>query len=253
MFLPGWLQNFLDWIALPASALLAGLMFRRRLHRELPLFFSYILANIFIGVARFIALKLSSPETYFYFYWASDVLIGIFELLVFYEVFLRRLFARFYEIRFYRVLFVIAAAGVVFLTIASGMVASKSYLLVASHAFDFSRALILCFFTALTLFMGRDWGTQEFGIALGFGMFSATSVTISAIWAKAHFQHSAIKQIYVITYDIACAIWLFYFSRPRRNSLQVTTSASLDSEAVHRAKEAERELKSWVIGKKSSE
>lgn len=251
MFLPEWVQIFLDWIALPALTLLAVIMFRQRSHRDLSLFFSYILANVFIGVARLVAFNVSSQMTYFYFYWASDVLIGIFELLVFYEVFLRRIFARFYEISFYRVLFAVAAVGTVLLTLASGIVASKYYLLVASHAFDFSRAVILCFFTALMLFMGRNWDTQEFGIGLGFGIFSAASVATSAIWAKAHFQHSAIKQIYVIAYDIACAIWLFYFSRPKRNALQVTSSP-LDPEVVRRAKEAEEKLKAWVTGKNSS-
>ena len=102
------------------------------------------------------------------------------------------------------------------------------------------------------LVMGREWARQEFGIALGFGLFSAASVVTSAIWAKAHYGPLAAGQLYLIAYDVACAIWLIYFLRPEKPALGIS-SGPISSELVQGARRTEEDVKDWLTTRKPSD
>ena len=248
-----WLREFAESFSLPALAVLALIMLWRKQHREFPLMFSYIVVNAFVGITGLAVARVASQLTYFYFYWIADAAVGIFEFLVIYELFVHRLFTHFHKIRFYRIVFAIAGLLIVCLTVFAATHASKTAaLLIASRTFDFSRALVLCFFIALMLFMGREWTPREFGIALGFGIFSAAAVFTSAVWAKAHYGPIAVRQMYLIAYDISCVVWLIYFLRPAKQALDISSGA-VSSELVQGARRTEEDVKDWLTTRKPSD
>ena len=87
-----WLREFMESFSLPALAVLALIMLWRKQHREFPLMFSYIVVNVLVGITGRAVASVASQLTYFYFYWIADAVVGIFEFLVIYELFVHRLF-----------------------------------------------------------------------------------------------------------------------------------------------------------------
>src|SRR6476619_4223631 len=94
-----WILSFVDWMALPLLALLAGVLLYRKYHREFPLFFVYVVATDVIGVARLLASE-GTKRLYYNVYWISDIGLAVFAFLATYELFLKRLFPAFYSVRF---------------------------------------------------------------------------------------------------------------------------------------------------------
>src|SRR5215467_11414293 len=105
----GWLWGVIGWASLPIMAVTAGILVWRKLHREFPLFFCFLIATEVVGLLRF-AAQFGSRRTYFYTYWISDLVVDLVILLSIYELFLLRLFPRFYKTRAYRYFFGITAA-----------------------------------------------------------------------------------------------------------------------------------------------
>ena len=64
---------------------LAGVMVRRKLHRQFPLFFGYTLYSIIVIGVRLSAVK--QPRMLFALYWITDIIYGALALLAIREVF----------------------------------------------------------------------------------------------------------------------------------------------------------------------
>src|SRR5438309_9628449 len=142
-----WVWTFLAWLSLPLLALLACVMVWRRLHREFPFFFLYVVVAALLGVVRFVVFK-NFPKAYFYVYWWSDFIGVLAALLAIYETFLRRIFPGFAAVRFYRYLF--PPAGVImpvmaFLTVLHSH-DTRACFLATSRVVDFVRSSVMRFF-----------------------------------------------------------------------------------------------------------
>src|SRR5580704_15622196 len=76
------------WIFHPVIEIpLAGIMYRRKLHRQFPIFFAYILFQV-VGFAILFPLYLSrSSADYFFAYWISAIACWVFGFKVIHEVF----------------------------------------------------------------------------------------------------------------------------------------------------------------------
>lgn len=195
--------------------LVSAILFWRRTYRQLPFVFVYLLSAWVFGIARFIAFKIGQ-QPYFYTYWISELAGTITVLLALYEVFLRRIFARFYKVRLYRNLFPAIAVVILALTIITALQApdTRAVFLMASRGFDFVRTSVLVFFVALMALMGREWERYDFGIALGFGLQAAVALTDAAVRARIHYKPTVLDTIEILAYDVACLIWLITFWKP---------------------------------------
>src|SRR5437016_3953689 len=124
MFFLEWFRQFLNWCSLPILVLLSFILNRRRLYRDLPLFFSYVAVTASATFIRLIVyiltrppLQVLNPFSYSYIYWISSLLMSIFAVMAVYEIFIRRLFAGFYRVRFYRYLFPTVALAMILLAL----------------------------------------------------------------------------------------------------------------------------------------
>lgn len=239
-----WPLFVMDWIGLPALALLAGILFYRRWHREFPFFFIYVVAAGVIGLLR---LATSSFSMYLKIYWISDALLAAFALLATYELFVKRLFPGFYRIRFYRFLF--PAIAVLSTLVAAGTVLFGGHFSVLNktiQVYEFLRAAVLFLFVALMLIMGRQWDKQEFGIAFGFGLDVSVTIAIIGIWTQTSNKSVELGRWSVLAYDIACILWLYCFWSAPKTQLP----PSLPAGALHEAKKWEDTLKSFITSGK---
>ncbi len=217
MTISGWLRDVLGWLSVPILALLAGLIARRKLYREFPFFFAYILIACFVGVVRFIVYKEYSQILYFYVYWCSDFVLVVSAFLALYETFLRRIFPGFSSVRLYRYLFPTAAVVVA----------------------------LLAFLTALH----SPNRNAAFSIACGFGLQAAVALVNSAVKAQSQYKSTILDSFEVIAYDVACVIWLISFSK--RPPQMVTSDDQIQPEMLHEARKWETVLKDWLTPGKS--
>ena len=228
----GFFWQIIYWLSTPVFAILAVLLPRRGLHREFPLFFSYIAASLLSDLVRLGAYQ-STITVYTNTFWVTEAIITVFALLATYELCMKRLFAAFYRIRSYRSLFPATAFVIVVLALLTAMTTNKkTYILVqAIHIFDVVRVAMLLFFVGLMLLMGRTWSKYEFAIAFGLGIDSAAFLTLLASWTKASFLGRFARDARVFAYDIACLLWLITFATSKERKPAQTVTPELIEEA----------------------
>jgi hypothetical protein len=239
-----WLWFVLNWLGLPALALLAIVLIYRRWNRVFPYFLIYVISAEAIGLIRLAASRFL-PGAYSKIYWISDTVLAAAAFLAAYELLFRRLFPAFYRVRFYRSLFPAAAILITVLMIVSALFGGHfSVLATAIHTYEFLLGAALFFFVLLMLVMGRHWGKQEFGIAFGFGLVASTSLIMLSIWSHAS-RRTAFAGWSVVAYDLACLIWLYCFWTAPKDQ-EATASPALSTEALQEARKWEGSLKDFM-------
>jgi hypothetical protein len=238
------LLPFLQWFPVLAMVVLAGIFVWRRLYRELPFFFLYLVAALLIGVARYVGAFHLKASAFFYVYWISDLAGTPLVFLAIYEVFLKRLFPGFFKTRFYRSLFPLVGAAILFLTILTAIQArdQRAAFQAASHAFDFARTAILGFCVALIVFMGRRWTKYNFVIVMGFGVQAAVALINAAVRVRLHRHPAFLGYLELIAYNAACLIWLIGFWKPEK-AVHIAVTDQLSPQTVQQAREWEETLK----------
>jgi len=251
-------QLIIGWFPLPALILLAAVLVGRKLYREFPFFFAYVCAGCLDHVATLSAFRAWDPNRQLYakVYWLAQLLVTVFSLLAAYELFVKRLFRTFYKVQAYRYIFACASALIMILSVLTlGHAIDTSTLAKLIHLLDLARVAILAFFIALMLFMGRRWGTYEFGIALGFGIDAAVFLIALAVfargapprWAARFFGYAP-----AFAYNFACLVWLVSFLRPKpKEEEHVGLDKPISPSVLEEAKQSEAALKIWLRGKSS--
>lgn len=234
------------WLPILVLMLVSALLLRRRTFRQLPLFFFYVLTAWLFGVLRFAAFKLG-VKAYFYTYWISELAGAVTVSLALYEIFLHRLFKRFYSVRLYRNLFPLVAVLVLVVAIVTSLSAAdkRAAFLTASHGFDFARTALLVFFVALMALMGREWSRYDFGVALGFGLQAAIALLNAAVRARAQ-KPTFMGVVEIISFNIACLIWLITFWKPEHKRVPTSADERSSAETLHQARKWEEILKDFI-------
>ncbi|HLW53340.1 MAG TPA: hypothetical protein VKW06_10895 [Candidatus Angelobacter sp.] len=242
-----WLWEILSWISLPVIALLAGILVWRRLHRVFPLFFLFLLASELVGILRFVASRYGKPLTYFYVYWISDLVLMICSFLAVYELFLLRLFPKFYKVGLYRRIFALAAAIIMAAAWSAAFLSSNRGAWFAAESRVLSLVLVatLAFFASLMMIMGRAWTKYDFGVGFGFAINNAAILTTSAVWVRVHFQSTNLQQLPLIAFDLSCLLWLYCFWSEDKSSGR-DLAVPVDTGVLHQARTWETMLKTWL-------
>lgn len=77
------------WISQPIlQAMIAVVVYRRRLHKDFPAFFSFTVAQIAIFAVEYPVYNWAGAQSYFYVFWISAALNVVFAFQIIHEVFL---------------------------------------------------------------------------------------------------------------------------------------------------------------------
>jgi hypothetical protein len=206
------------WIApVAVFVCLAAMMLRRKLHKEFPLFFAYVVFQVADFAIGFFTYH-RSQQLYFYAYWTlAAVGIGL-GFGVLYEVF-TAVFRPLADLR--------ELGGVLFRWAA--MVLAAAALLMAANSGPFpgwrpvavilngvrSVEMMQCGLVLLMLlcsnYLGITLRHRIFGIALGFGIIAAVDLIVVAILTNFGLQANNLVQLgKMVAYNLSALLWMGY-------------------------------------------
>lgn len=214
-------------LSLAPPAILLGLVIiflARKLYREFPLFFVYVLYASIAGILR---TTVGNRLLYFRLYWTTEAVYGVLGLLVIYEV-LRRVFPIEHEHASQRRLRWLLPVGVLLMLGLFTLLETRYHPLghgqiprlvrgiywfdVGVHALE---GIVLILVVALTQVFSLSWRKYEFGILTGFGISSFVTMFADLF----RFELGGGYETFFrygppIAYLVAALVWLEAFFRP---------------------------------------
>lgn len=195
---------------------LAAVIARRKLHREYPFFFAYILFTI---LATGIRVSASGNErTYFFVYWSSDAIFAVLALLALHEAF-RDVFYGFFCFWWFRLIFPGFVALISFFSIRHAILSPPhatritAIILSAGTAVNYVQAGLFGIFILLVVVLHVRWRRYPYDIALGFAVATVGEWVAFALRSEFGTKYAHVfRYAPPVAYIAATLIWLRSFS-----------------------------------------
>jgi hypothetical protein len=223
-------QHLLDFVmlfgAVGLQAIMAIVMFIRKLHARLPLFFAYTVFHVVGSLLMWAAANISYAD-YFYIYWSLEIVDSLLVLLVIQEIF-SAVLSEYESLKSLgELLFRWGTLLIVVITVftASAAPGADSDRLVAGlMVLQRSVALVQIGLVLLLFFFcrwfGLTWRDHVFGIALGFGISSSfvlASGSIRTVLGKT--AEKMYEYVTPASYTLGVIIWAVYVLTPERRRI----------------------------------
>jgi hypothetical protein len=206
-------------ISLSIEIWLSVLLYRRRVYKLAPVFFSYIVISGPISLARL--LIINHYHAYFFVFWATELLLILLSLSALNQVFWYT-YSGFDFIWWFRPLYYGAIAVALGVTVRMAIVSPPveahpgiGFIVDAEITANMVRAAIVALFEAMVNPMAVRFRRYPFGIILGFGASSIgpciAYFTFSAFGTKVGKFTDLMSSV---SYIVALIIWLRIFSLP---------------------------------------
>jgi len=220
------------WCAQPLlQSAVALVLWRRKLHKQFPVFFTYILAQIGIFALTFPLRSADNYEWFFYAYWVGAAISALLSFRVIHEIFLHVCLP--YDtlkdlgtvlFKWTGVVMVLVSVIVAFSNSAKGepgaVGADVWGLAITMAVTSLQRAVrlvqcgLILFLLLFARFLGVSKRQQSFGMALGFGLFAAIELILLALYSGGYLDVRLMGLINTTMYDGAIVIWLGYALAP---------------------------------------
>lgn len=215
------------WIFHPVIEIpLAGIMYRRNLHRQFPIFFAYILFQVAGFAILFPLYRSHGFMEYFAAYWVSAVACWVFGFKVIREVFSDVFRAFPAQKDMGMVLFRWAAlvtAGLVFLLLVSTLFRPGTTLedgmIAMERCVRFSQCMLILFLLRFSRYLRVSWRQQSIGIALGFGWFAGVELVVFFLYSARAIQTATLDLLNFIAYSLTLIVWITYAAFPASSTL----------------------------------
>jgi len=216
MSLTGPTSSLFLWCAQPVlQSAVAGVLWRRKMRKQFPVFFGYLLVQVAFFLVTY-PLYERSRFWYFWLFWFGQALNAVLGFKVIHEIFLD-------VFRPYRALQdlgtpVFKWAGAVMLLVSVVVAASNSFshspLIHAVTTMQRSVRIVqfglILFMVIFSRFLGVSRRQLSFGIALGFGCFAGSELMLLAMYAGKFVGHNHLNLLNMLCYDLSVLTWLGY-------------------------------------------
>lgn len=205
------------WYSQPVlQGVVAVVMWRRKLHKQFPVFFSFLLAQIAIFAVTYPLYRYSAYKWYFWTYWTGEAITAVVGFKVIHEIFLD-IFRPYHSLRDLGTP-VFKWAGVVMLLVAVVVAASNTFaqdpIVHAVSTLEGSVRMVqiglILFLVLFSRFLGVSRTQYSFGISLGFGIFAGVELMLLALREGGIIQLGNYNLIYMPVYDLSILVWLTY-------------------------------------------
>lgn len=211
------------WISQPVFQLvIAWIIYQRRLHREFPAFFSFVLAQILMFTVEFPVSKWAGATSYFYVYWIAAALNVVFAFQIIHEVF-ADVFRPYPALRdlgtalFKWAALIMILVSIVMISVTPGWDdPAIQAILVVQRCVRVVQCGLVLFLLAFSRNLGVSWRRQSFGIAMGFGLFSGVELLTYALYSGSHLHGMLTNLLNMGAYNFGMVVWLLYSVLNRR-------------------------------------
>lgn len=205
------------WCAQPLLQLgVAVILWRRSLHKQFPVFFLFLLAQVADFAIIFPCLLAARYGLYFWLFWICEAVNAVLGFKVIHEIFLD-VFRPYHTLKDLGTL-LFKWAGVVMLLVSvvvafsnsldrSPLVHAITTLQRSVRVVQFGLILFLMLFAR---FLGVSRKQISFGISLGFGLFAGVELLLYALNSGGFVTEAALNLINMATYNLAILVWLGY-------------------------------------------
>jgi predicted transporter len=230
--------DYVLWFTTPAlMTVLAVAMYRRRLHKDYPYFFNYVIFQVLDFLIEF---PLRNWENgYFYVYWTMRALSIAVSFAVLLEIF-KDAFRPYEALRDLSVILFRWCALVVLLV--AGMWAITSWrgtqidnvtnaIFVVDRSVRMMQCGLVLFMLLFSEYLGISRRNVLFGIAVGFGFFAAVNMLVmTALTHQGVISKANLSRISGLAYIISTLMWLAYAVLPATARVGMKQAA----EATHK-------------------
>jgi hypothetical protein len=205
------------WVSQPVlQAAIAIVVYRRKLYKPFPAFFWYTVAQVIFFAIQFPLHLRDERFAYFYAYWSAVAVNVVLEFKIIHEIFID-------VFRPYPALKDLASslfkwAAVVMILVSVVMISVSpawndpvaKTILVVQRGVRVVQCGLVVFLLGFCKHLKVSWRQQSFGIALGFGAFSATELFVLALFSGSHVHGQIVDTINLSVYSFAMVLWLAY-------------------------------------------
>jgi hypothetical protein len=230
------------WIVSMIGALvLIAFIWKKKLNREFPIFFAFVVAETAFDLTNLILLLLHKQvyrQAYYYSYWVGIAVTACLGFFVLQEIF-HHIFRPYESLRtFSSTLFrwstlVLLMVGIIMAlsTAPSLHNAFANYIYTIDRSVQLMQCGLVLFMYLFARQLGLTEGHRVFGITIGFGLRAAVQLLSVTLYSQFPYQLVAdvLNIVSMGMYLIAVIIWMVYMYRPeperRRASVLEQTEA----------------------------
>ena len=208
---------FCLWCSQPVlQSVVAAILWRRKLHKQFPVFFMFLLAQIANFVIIFPAWRAGNYGLYFGLFWFCEAINAFLGFKVIHEIFLD-VFRPCHTLKDLGTL-LFKWAGVVMLLVSVVVAFSNSFdqspLVHAVTTLQRSVRIVqlglILFLLLFSRFLGVSRKQVSFGISLGFGLFAGVDLMMYVLNSGGFVRQALFNLINMSAYNLAIFVWLAY-------------------------------------------
>ena len=205
------------WCAQPIlQSVVAVILWRRKLHKQFPVFFLFLLVQVVNFAIIFPLWLTGNYRLYFGLFWLGEAVNAVLGFKVIHEIFLD-VFRPYHTLKDLGTL-LFKWAGVVMLLVSVVVAFSNSFdqspLVHAVTTLQRSVRIVqlglILFMLLFSRFLGVSRKQVSFGISLGFGLFAGVELMLMALNSGGFVRQANLNLINMVTLILAILIWLGY-------------------------------------------
>jgi len=212
--------NLLLWCTQPIlQSAVAVIFWRRKLHKQFPVFFAYLL----VQVANFAIVFPLLPhyKLYFGFFWLGEAVNAVLGFKVIHEIFID-VFRPYHTLKDLGTL-LFKWAGVVMLLVSVVVAFSGSFdqsplvhaITTLQRSVRIVQLGLILFLLLFSRFLGVSRKQVSFGLSLGFGLFAGMELMLIALNSGGLVRRETFDLINMVSYNLAILVWLGYSLSPK--------------------------------------
>jgi len=219
-----WQSHFVAlclWCSQPIlQSAVAVILWRRKLHKQFPVFFWFVLAQLANFVVLFPLWLTGNDIAYFWLFWTGEAVNAVLGFRVIHEIFID-VFRPYHTLKDLGTL-LFKWAGVVMLLVSVVVAFSNSYdrsplihaLTTLQRSVRIVQLGLILFLVLFSRLLGVSKKQTSFGISLGFGLFAGVELSLYTLYSGGFVKQGNLNLINMMTYNFAILVWLGYsFSR----------------------------------------
>lgn len=205
------------WCAQPIlQSVVAAIFWRRRLHKQFPIFFAFLVAQGVNFAVTFPLWLTANYRWYFWLFWLGEAVNAGLGFKVIHEIFID-VFRPYHTLKDLGTL-LFKWAGIVMLLVSVVVAFSNSFdqspmmhaLTTLQSSVRIVQLGLILFMVLFSRFLGVSRKQISFGISLGFGLFAGVELLMMALNSGGFVTYENLNLIDMSTYILAIFIWLGY-------------------------------------------